>query len=467
METASYCSSRLRSRLRNRLRAASVYGPQKKRTRGVTRLTSIDPKNIISPSDDDDDQPTAAGTPPTSSAPSSSYSLRNRKAKQNGLIYDLKYHPMDDSIRPTQAAKRRSAHGEEQPSSDDENGSFSVRADSDTDSDVNEEEVKKPEAVKKGKKRARHQSQSLEPTRRSSRRTADTKVLYDMSVHPQDQDLIVVSSDDDEDRSNPTTKRKRSSHSSSKSKGRTKTPHVTEISSDATDPDDEPLVSVEDSNKGPEPAPAGVPEIFIKSSSPLSFVATPPPSGIRRKEGVDVWLQAPGERYFRHDRGSWPTTPGLPFQIHVDSLEAHLEAEANAASPLSFDHDDKENEVTHPGLDETPNALDVFTVMSASQYRRTSEDSHALQERSLVNEAFFSEHHVASPYGLGGDGTQEEQNRNIVKISVSDAMSVLVSGEQLPRGPTVMDQADEIDSVLNLTSAIDADSVIGSDSTTC
>lgn len=178
-----------------------------------------------------------------------------------------------------------------------------------------------------------------------------------------------------------------------------------------------------------------------------------------------MWLQAPGERYFRHDRDSWATNPVLPFQIHEESLEYQLEAEAKAASPLNFDHDDKENSINSLELNHMPNPVYEVSVMAASQHRRMNPDSHDAREYSLVNQAFFEEPSITSPYGLGGDGTQE-QYHDTFKISVSDAMAVLASGAQLPCGSTIEDQADDIDSVLGMVPVKNAvaDSVFGSDS---
>jgi hypothetical protein len=177
-----------------------------------------------------------------------------------------------------------------------------------------------------------------------------------------------------------------------------------------------------------------------------------------------VWLQPPGQRYFRHDRDSWPTTRGLPFNIHSDSLEDQLEAEATAASPLNFDHDDKENDISSM-FDEPPNPVDGMSVMPASQYRRTSGDRHASREHSMVSKAFFEES-MASPYGLGGDGTEDERSATIGKIDImSAAMRIMASGEQLPPGPSIKNQADEIHSVLGSTRSREVDSVLGSDTT--
>jgi hypothetical protein len=180
----------------------------------VSLLTSIDSKNIIDMTDTED-APSAVDTPPTSSMPAPSYSFRNRRAAQGKLMYDVKYHPMDDSIRPTQAAKRRLAHAKVGLNSDDDSTEASVPADSDLDSESDtKEEKQKSTPTKKGRKRARSLSQSPKPTRRSSRRTVTPRISYNMSVHPQDHDLEESSADvSDEEATAPSYKRKTASRS--------------------------------------------------------------------------------------------------------------------------------------------------------------------------------------------------------------------------------------------------------------
>jgi hypothetical protein len=181
----------------------------------VTRLTAIDPRNIIGASGDESEH-SIPGTPPTSSAPPSSYSLRTRNAGHSALRYDTKYHPMDDAVRPSQAAKRRSLHGDVQILSDESDDMSSMCAESSDESDEEEPKKdvkKKPHPFTKGNKRTRDPIEAREPTRRSSRQTAGVKVLYDTNVHPQDEDLIVLSSDDDEAESGPIVKRRKWSSS--------------------------------------------------------------------------------------------------------------------------------------------------------------------------------------------------------------------------------------------------------------
>ena len=139
-------------------------------------------------------------TPPTSSATTSSYSLRNRGAKQGKLAYDVKYHPMDDLIRPSQAAKRRSAHGEDPISSENSSeASTIIEPDADETSDEESEPEEQRKPINKGKKRSQAQSRTrtVEGTRRSTRKISDPKTSYNMNIHPQDK-FLVISSDDEE-----------------------------------------------------------------------------------------------------------------------------------------------------------------------------------------------------------------------------------------------------------------------------
>lgn len=208
-------------------------------------LASIDLSNIIDMTDTEDEDGSRLGTPPTSSMPPSSYSLRNRRAPQGKLIYDAKYHPMDDSIRPSQAAKRRSAHGEIELSSDDESETFSVHSESEDEKEQNTEKLIKKFGSRKSKKRSRSRSESLQPTRRSSRRASNQKVSYNMNVHPQDRYLEVSSSDDEDseaslhDVKRAKTSRSRRSESVQMPEHRREATSVVIADSEAEDEDEE------------------------------------------------------------------------------------------------------------------------------------------------------------------------------------------------------------------------------------
>ena len=124
--------------------------------------------------------------------PDSTGPLARRSARaKSTLIYDQKYHPMDDFIRPSQAAKRRSLHGEGLLLDDRSEGDTSEESASDAESMNSDQESDDDDSQPpaRGRKRKRSLSRSPEPTRRSSRRMTTPKVSYNMSIHPQDSDL--------------------------------------------------------------------------------------------------------------------------------------------------------------------------------------------------------------------------------------------------------------------------------------
>lgn len=133
----------------------------------------------------------------------SPHSLRTRQNKRTKLLYDQKYHPMDDIIRPSQAAKRRRAHGDIMSSPEDESDWSSVYADnnfaSPAESKHEEKKTKSKSNQRHSKqvnKRSRSQARSMEPARRSKRKTLNRNACYNMNTHPQDADLERLSSDE-------------------------------------------------------------------------------------------------------------------------------------------------------------------------------------------------------------------------------------------------------------------------------
>ncbi|EAT84138.2 hypothetical protein SNOG_08970 [Parastagonospora nodorum SN15] len=407
-----------------------------KRSKRVSLLTSIDPKNIIDATNDHDEY-AAKDTPPISSIPPPSYSLRNRKATRGKLIYDVKYHPMDDSIRPSLAAKRRSLHGEPKTFSA-ESSEASLAHDESNKDEFDAGERAGP--TKKGAKRKRCCSQEAQPTRRSSRKSVNSGISYNMSVHPQDRDLE-VSSSDDSDCEMDIPKSKRCVLARSVEDGLAPIPddHTCETASG--------IIAIERDQ----------PESNYADSSERA--EDPDIAGERSKEDLDVWMMKPGERYFRHDRDSWPDVQGLPFKIYTESLEAQLAAEAKAASPFNFDHDDKENDTGNGRSEATPGPIQRISAVPLSQYRSTSEDQ-------VVSEAFYSlEPNVSMLYGLGGvDGSSD---RSIRAASMSEAMSILASGDGLRREEGRV-HAELTDAALSLqvSTPSDVDSVLGRPSST-
>jgi hypothetical protein len=105
-------------------------------------------------------------------------------------VYDQKYHPLDEVIRPSQAAKRRTLHGEQPLLGSGSDGETSEESASvfgsmaeDEDSDPGESQPTRD------RKRKRARSLTPGPTRRSSRRRSKPKTSYNMNIHPQDSDL--------------------------------------------------------------------------------------------------------------------------------------------------------------------------------------------------------------------------------------------------------------------------------------
>jgi hypothetical protein len=168
----------------------------------------------------------------------------------------------------------------------------------------------------------------------------------------------------------------------------------------------------------------------------------------------------PGERYFRHDRDAWPLSPGQPFQIFHEKLEDQLAREAMAASPLNYEHDDKENDTNVADLDPLSDAYEGISVMPASQYRQSSEDRQFSRQHNLVSEALYDDPAPPS-YGLDGtNGTHDEQ-----PSAFTECMEVLISGGHLPPGQTQAElQVETQDSVMGpdiSSSTVSSDPIMG------
>ncbi|KAF1839523.1 hypothetical protein BDW02DRAFT_156129 [Decorospora gaudefroyi] len=394
-------------------------------------------------------------TPPTSSVPNTSYSLRNRGEKQSKLAYDLKYHPMDDRIRPSQAAKRRSAHGEEQVPSDHSNEvSTIIDTEADASSDEQCETGKwEPANATRGKKRSQtlSPSRSIEGTRRSTRKVPDPKASYNMDIHPQDS-FLIVSSDGEDEVYVSTNKRRRFARTRRKDGPQVhktacqkKNRRMDNNLSEGMVSNSEMVFDSGGTGSGKESATN-----IIRTPSSVSSVLTPPPHGIRRREGLDVWNLQSGQRYFRHDRDAWPVSPGQPFEIFNEKLEDQLAREAMEASPLNYEHDDKENSTNNANFQTSSNIYEGLSVMPVSQYRQSSEDRQQAQDRTLVNYALYDDPPSES-YGLhGSDGARDDP---VCSLPSLDIYSILASGKHLPRGQTQGQPEDHVhDSVLGSSS---------------
>jgi hypothetical protein len=164
---------------------------------------------------------------------------------------------MDDLIRPSQAAKRRSAHGEEQPFSSDDSSEASMVVQTDAEELSNEESEDEEEQrsatnrKKRSHTQSRTQTRSCEVTRRSSRKVSDPKVSYNMDIHPQDKYLVISS--DDEEVPVSANKRRKLTHTrqysvagaakSSKTAYPRQSQRLDAATSDAVDSDDRPVMA--------------------------------------------------------------------------------------------------------------------------------------------------------------------------------------------------------------------------------
>ncbi|KAI4942257.1 hypothetical protein J4E91_010231 [Alternaria rosae] len=403
--------------------------------------------------------------PPDSTVPTSSYSLRSRTRSK--LVYDVKYHPMDDAVRPSQAAKRRSAHGEKPVPESGDSSEASSFIDTDADEtesddarsegeDEEEEEIPKRRTKSKARKQTKSRPVPTEATRRSTRNISGTKALYDMGIHPQDKYLVISSDDDDRPTSSNKHKklsRKRANSgydSTSNPKGakRPKAVHGRRShpadcdTSDALDLDSSgaPVFASVEVRKNIEPS---APTVALTPPC-LLYIADTTGHGIRRREGMDVWHYPPGKRYLNHDRDYWPILPGEPFEIFQEKLEDQLAREAMEASPLNYEHDNKENS-SNTSLEPLIKEHEEMSVIPVAQYRQSSAEKQLTDRHALVSSALYSDEPPQS-YGLDGTDNIHESHQN----DLFDGMDILASGQCLPPDQTQPEaQTETQDSVLS------------------
>ncbi|KAG9202940.1 hypothetical protein G6514_003721 [Epicoccum nigrum] len=345
---------------------------------------------------------------------------RSARAKST-LIYDQKYHPMDDVIRPSQAAKRRSLHGES-PLVDDRSESYaSEDSTSDAESMNGDQESNDDDSQPPARGRKRKRSLSPELTRRSSRRKTTPKVSYNMRIHPQDSDLRRIGACDGSN-SLPESNKTTGYHSSK----------VGET--------DGPSTGLKELHR----------PMLANGTNESSYAELSKPSQELTKQQVSVMVAAAGSTtkltdtcpnlspnlaYLTSNRDSWPKVQGLPFCIYTERMEDQLDAEAAAASPLITEGDGKENNETDSELVPSPDPLNDISIIPASQYQRSSglrtvDTYHSMARNDPYAQPVFE----AFPYGLGwGDGIHEVNNDNTHNRSLSDYMRIQVSGENLPQ----------------------------------
>jgi hypothetical protein len=138
-------------------------------------------------------------------------------------------------------------------------------------------------------------------------------------------------------------------------------------------------------------------------------------------------------------------SPGQSFQIFNEKLEDQLAREAMAASPLNYEHDDKENDINTADLEPLPDTYEGISVMPASQYRQSSGDRELSRHRALMSDALYDD---PPPPSYGLDGTH-----GIIEDHVdafAEGIEILASGRHLPKGRTQEEpQVDTQDSVLD------------------
>ncbi|CBX93724.1 hypothetical protein LEMA_P033980.1 [Plenodomus lingam JN3] len=370
------------------------------------------------------------------------------------------YHPMDDCMRPSQAAKRRLAQGEQLPSSDDSIDCFPVSIDKDTqrssDDSVEEDGAQKGvtqhQHAKKGKRRLRERSRSSSlPIRRSSRRVPGEKKVYDMSVHPQDEALELLSFDEEEvaassskrRRTNPKESISDASEPMEQDTRRNRSKQImnsSDLGGTAFGEEEDLTTGGDSINVITHMSPTHDLQTDYtceRLTSPTPSVSTPPLHSIRRKRSLDVWKPFPGARSFHHDRDSWPFIRGQSFDIWTEQAEDEVAKEALVTLPLEFEHDDKENQLENTDQ-QTSDPLDGIAVIPASQYRQSDEDIVDAQNNRLVSEALYDESGIDfDAYGLDStDGANDEVASCQRELGANeDIMRLLASGAHLPRAP--------------------------------
>lgn len=154
-------------------------------------LNGLDMNNIIEVFSDEMGASTVEDSVPASSVPVPSRKTRGSTNSTRVLVYDQKYHPLDEVLRPSQAAKRRAeCELEDGDESEDDDSSFKVlnQGNADSDSDVeNRPQHKRCKKLDAVATRCR--------TRRSSRKVG-RNALYNTNVHPQDSQLALMTTDD-------------------------------------------------------------------------------------------------------------------------------------------------------------------------------------------------------------------------------------------------------------------------------
>ncbi|OAL45215.1 hypothetical protein IQ07DRAFT_591562 [Pyrenochaeta sp. DS3sAY3a] len=376
----------------------SISPPRRLRSQATVLPHGIDIKNII----DLPDRP---------------FSLRDRSAKYSKLKYDFKYHPMDESIRPSQAAKRRSIHGERLLLSDTSFGSNSSDNGSDTtalaDDELEFKEVSQP--LKRGRKRKRARMQSPRNLRRSSRKIEVHKTAYDMNVHPQDEDLELSSSSETRNESegqspeaeNPPWSSSHIVENSTDEEFSSVTgsdPYIQKLLENPTGIDD---TDKDDGIKYPDSILQDVnqpdieddlEQLTLPSTVLTSAVYLPPDTGC--KDMIDGSRIPSSARTPNQDFMIGTISPGLPFEIHEEQPENQLMTGLVERSFVDNEHDNKENSMDYTDVEES-SVFEETAIMPGSHHVRSNEHGQTPSQLALVSHALYDSHEGNSHvYGL-------------------------------------------------------------------
>jgi hypothetical protein len=269
-----------------------------------------------------------------------------------------RYHPMDEYMQPKRAAKVRVSRGENMVTSDDESVTSGFKENNHAKSDSEDDELNI-----RAKRRKILPSQEI---RRSSR-LVNRDVLYDIKIHPQDVEIKMLEA----------SEARVSKHDHSRN-------HPDDVSADegsGNESDDEQEIEIGDGANDINHIIRDAHGIDSKDSLSTSHKLSPLSSTARdRSLASDSGTRCKKLQLYPIDLGrfSFPrpnesSGSGPSFHIHTESLYAQLHAENLARPPVNFDHDDKENNVTNPDLEPTPDPHDSIHVHTASEYRRHAE----------------------------------------------------------------------------------------------
>ncbi|KAF2645346.1 hypothetical protein P280DRAFT_513257 [Massarina eburnea CBS 473.64] len=307
-------------------------------------LVGLDLQNIIAAAEEE-----TADQAPSSSKATSSHNTRASTStrRRSQIRYNQKYHPMDDVIRPRQAAKLRATYASDSGSQE---TNFRGSYDSPTSS---ASEIVEP----------KRQVLTRPPTRRSARRY-NPDVLYDMKVHPQDAIIegmneVGSGSSDIVDRRKKANAGEVVSHSGEPTEQLEvadsesgQDSEISESDNNHAGESDEDHVSDSENNSSLESeveSSDNEAESSFSPPIPATFTFAPwsdAPLGSPLSDITDIVHphdpNAPPRRVPRSRPSRSPRTPS--FQIFTESDAVQGAAIASGLGPLPYPHDDQEND---------------------------------------------------------------------------------------------------------------------------